>query len=214
LVDKSRLNAYAVIPGLFIGRDESQSHAFIQIMNGNERKTHYLRYPLRDFTSEDGHFYVRIGPNRFSSDRMSLDIRSDELVVRGELRFSGLTPWPQTLLSPGIMGWYAWIPFMECYRGIVSIDRSGVQWSVRRKEWTLEMNALGSEGGLLQAPDVAGMVNRIPESINSSVEIKLSAAGGSVTKTLFQGVGNRAGYESAGNLDRLAVMAGLFFRSS
>jgi tocopherol cyclase len=42
--------------------------------------------------------------------------------VRGDLRFTNLTPWPVTLLSPGIMGPFAWIPWMECYHAIVSLD--------------------------------------------------------------------------------------------
>lgn len=42
----------------------------------------------------------------------------------GELRFSGLTQWPVTLRAPGIMGWYAWMPFMECYYGVVSLDHA------------------------------------------------------------------------------------------
>jgi len=28
------------------------------------------------------------------------------------------------LTSPGIMGWYAWVPFMECYHGVVSLDHA------------------------------------------------------------------------------------------
>ena len=31
-----------------------------------------------------------------------------------------MDPWPVTLRSPGIMGWYGWVPVMECYHGLVS----------------------------------------------------------------------------------------------
>ncbi len=44
--------------------------------------------------------------------------------VEGTLRFGGLTPWPVTLTAPGIMGWYAWVPVMECYHGVVSLDHT------------------------------------------------------------------------------------------
>jgi tocopherol cyclase len=30
--------------------------------------------------------------------------------------------WPVTLTAPGIMGWYAAMPFMECYHGLVSFN--------------------------------------------------------------------------------------------
>ena len=29
-----------------------------------------------------------------------------------------------SVLSPGVMGWFAWVPGMECYHGIVSMDHS------------------------------------------------------------------------------------------
>ena len=40
----------------------------------------------------------------------------------GRLRFNGVAPWPVTLRSPGIMDWYAFVPFMECYHGVLSFD--------------------------------------------------------------------------------------------
>ena len=33
-------------------------------------------------------------------------------------------PWPSKFFSPGAMGWFAWVPFMECYHGVVSFDHS------------------------------------------------------------------------------------------
>jgi hypothetical protein len=51
-----------------------------------------------------------------------LDIESAELVAQGSVSFDKTIAWPVTLTSPGIMGWYAWVPFMECYHGIVSLD--------------------------------------------------------------------------------------------
>lgn len=30
---------------------------------------------------------------------------------------------PATVTSPGIMGWYAWMPVMECYHGVVSFSQ-------------------------------------------------------------------------------------------
>ena len=33
-------------------------------------------------------------------------------------------PWPVKLLSPGVMGWYAFVPGMDCYHGILSMDHA------------------------------------------------------------------------------------------
>ena len=35
-----------------------------------------------------------------------------------------MNPWPVRVVSPGVMGWFAWVPGMECYHGIVSMDHS------------------------------------------------------------------------------------------
>jgi hypothetical protein len=77
---------------------------------------------LEDFWAAEDELDLRIGPNRFTSAGLSLDLQSETLGLRGELAFRGLVSWPVTLLSPGIMGWYGWVPFMETYHGVVSLD--------------------------------------------------------------------------------------------
>jgi tocopherol cyclase len=46
------------------------------------------------------------------------------LVLTGEIHLGSLNPWPVTWLSPGIMGWYAWVPRMEIYHGVLSFSHS------------------------------------------------------------------------------------------
>ncbi len=52
---------------------------------------------------------------------MELDIQSKEIMVKGRIQFNNLTEYPTTLFSPGIMGWYSFVPFMECKHGIGSV---------------------------------------------------------------------------------------------
>jgi hypothetical protein len=126
LVDASEQARYAVIPGIFLSEDPAEHHAFVQVLDGRTGQVTYHRYRPEEFWAADRALDLRIGPNRFTTEHLSLDIHSPELTVSGELHFSDLTPWPVTLISPGIMGWYAWMPFMECYHGIVSLDH-GIQ---------------------------------------------------------------------------------------
>lgn len=42
--------------------------------------------------------------------------------MQGHLAFDQTVAWPVGLTSPGIMGPYAFAPFMECYHGVVSLD--------------------------------------------------------------------------------------------
>jgi len=112
----------SIIPGIYIGRDAEQSHAFIQVMDSVAGSSHYLTFPYNDFSFVPGEMDVHVGENHFTQHGISLDLQVEELRVQGELRFDGLQPWPVRVLSPGVMGWFAWVPGMECYHGIVSMD--------------------------------------------------------------------------------------------
>jgi hypothetical protein len=53
---------------------------------------------------------------------LNLDLGLPDLKVRGELFFENPQPFPATFFSPGIMGWYSYAPWMECYHGVVSMQ--------------------------------------------------------------------------------------------
>jgi hypothetical protein len=40
------------------------------------------------------------------------------------VRFGPWTGWPVSALSPGVMGWYRFVPRMECYHGALSFDHT------------------------------------------------------------------------------------------
>lgn len=122
LVDRSEQHRYAIIPGVFYGEEPEQDHAFVQLLDGVSARVTFQRYSLDQFWASDQLFDLHIGPNRFQADRLEVDIPEGERSLQGSLAFEGITPWPVTLASPGIMGWYAYIPFMQCNHGIVSLD--------------------------------------------------------------------------------------------
>ncbi len=119
LVSADESRRIAIIPGVSLS---GEAHAFVQVLNGVSGEAVYHRYPLADFHAEPRAFEVRVGPNLFRRDRIILDIQRAEGQVQGELHFTGLKPWPVSWFAPGIMGWYAWVPFMECYHGVLSLD--------------------------------------------------------------------------------------------
>lgn len=111
---------YSFIPGISLtGKD---SHAFIQVINGITGDTHYIQYDLSEFSWNTKRFEVKVGSSVFSSDGIKLDIKSDGLIVSGQIGFSGNVAYPSSLLSPGVMGWYSFVPFMECKHGVVSVS--------------------------------------------------------------------------------------------
>jgi len=124
IVDKNKHNLFAIIPGIFIDKNQGDSHSFIQIFDGVNNKTYYNRFPNEDFHSKDYDFNIQINSNSFSSNKLFLDLQKSSLKIKGELNFENLIEWPKTLIAPGIMGWYSWVPLMECYHGIVSLNHS------------------------------------------------------------------------------------------
>jgi tocopherol cyclase len=139
LVDSTGQHRYAIIPGIFLSNDPEQHHAFVQVLDGATGGSTYHRYPAGEFWAAEGELELRIGPNRFTADSLALDIDAPDRMARGQLRFEGLTPWPVRIVSPGIMGWYAWVPFMETYHGVVSLDheiRGALTVDGQTVDWT------------------------------------------------------------------------------
>ncbi len=124
LVDASGSTRLAVIPGMMLDLNPDNNQAFIQVMDGESTRVIFKQYPLESFQPEKHVLDLKVGTNHFSQHHIQLDFEQDDLRITGEVRFQGITPWPVTLASPGIMGWYAWVPFMECYHGVVSLDHA------------------------------------------------------------------------------------------
>ena len=118
LISADRGHRFAVIPGIFRSSDGS-AEAFVQVLNGSTGESWYHEFDPADFHADPTRFDVRVGPNHFTDRGVSLDLPS----LRGEVSFDGgIAPWPVSIASPGIMGWFAWIPTMECYHGLVSFN--------------------------------------------------------------------------------------------
>jgi hypothetical protein len=119
LVSADETARFAIIPGVILSGDP---HAFVQVLDGNTRHTQYHRYPLKDFWAARDEFQIAVGPNRFNLNGFTLDLDNAQGRVQGQVTFGPTQPWPVRWYSPGIMGWYAWLPFMECYHGVLSFD--------------------------------------------------------------------------------------------
>lgn len=108
--------AFAVIPGISMDAD-GMKHAFIQVLDGKRCTASYHNFPAEAFQPDTRDFGLQLGGNSFASDRLQLDLPE----LKGTLTFSGHHTWPKMLGAPGIMGWYSFMPFMECYHGVLSM---------------------------------------------------------------------------------------------
>jgi len=125
LADAEGQQPYAIIPGIFLG---SNPHAFVQVLDGRAGNASYYRFALEDFRADGERFAVEVAGSRFGREGIDLDIPPEGSGgapgIRGSVRFEGWHPWPVTLTSPGVMGPYSFVPFMECNHGILSLDHA------------------------------------------------------------------------------------------
>lgn len=140
--------AFAFIPGISLA--PIGSTAFVQLIDGATGRTRWFPYPLEAFSwSRDG-FAVAVGDNRFSLRGIDVRLRDGEGEVAARLSYSDVTPLPFSLGSPGIMGPYAYVPFMECYHGLGSLDHrvdGEVRIGERRFDFTAGRGYLEKDWG-------------------------------------------------------------------
>jgi tocopherol cyclase len=122
LSSKDEGSILALIPGVSYGMDGSKPHSFIQLIDGISCSTYYKAYDIKDFRFSRDRMEIWVGENYFSSKGIEINYAAEGLSISGKLSFTNTIPWPVTVLSPGIMGWYAFVPFMECYHGVVSMS--------------------------------------------------------------------------------------------
>lgn len=116
LVTADEQLAIAVIPGIAI-YDEADRHAFIQLIDGVGQVTSYYRFSLDQFSADARELKIQIGRNHFSKTEVTLDLPE----LRGDIQIIDPVPLVPSLINPGIMGWYSFMPSMQCYHGIVSL---------------------------------------------------------------------------------------------
>jgi len=122
MVNADQQARFAIIPGVYLAPDKIQSHCFVQVFDSEADQVRFHKYPLEAFHASRDSFEISIGPNKFSANRISLAIDDTLGSLFGTLQFTNLTSWPVRFFSPGAMGWFAWVPRMECYHGVVSMD--------------------------------------------------------------------------------------------
>jgi len=122
IVEAKKQRAFAFIPGIFLGKKREESHSFIQLLHGANSFYKYKRFPTDDFNSSKNKFSVTIGKNHFSLGHIKLNIDDPDFSVKGALNFKNILKWPDTLLNPGSMGFYNYIPYLQCYSQVCAMD--------------------------------------------------------------------------------------------
>lgn len=119
--------AVAFIPGISLAGEKT--HSFIQVFISQKEpagslKTSYFRFEKADFSYRDEPFSVTIGTHTFTGQSVTVDLRDKNLGLNGHIMIECLRPIEKGSHTPIIMGPFGYLPFMECYHGIVSMTSS------------------------------------------------------------------------------------------
>lgn len=120
--------AFAAIPGVFLSRNRADDHAFIQVLFSSPPESRFVRFPAEAFSCAAHGFMVRIADNTFSLDGCRLSI--PDIGLAASLQYGPRVPLSASLISPTIMGPFAYLPGMQCRHGVLSLWHS-VKGSVR-----------------------------------------------------------------------------------
>ena len=121
-VSADRSEAWSFIPGISRGDRKGEGYCFVQVIEGKSGRTWWFQYPLGDFGASADRLEIRVGGSSFSESGIVLDLEGEEGRFRGELRFGPFRSLPSRPLWPGVMGPFAFLPFMECRHGLISLD--------------------------------------------------------------------------------------------
>lgn len=126
-------HVWAFIPGVSL----ADNTAFIQAIDGITGETTEFLYPLEEFRWNDQSFSISIADNVFCNTYSRINLKNEKMSISGELKYSNMVKYPRSLTSPGIMGWYSFVPLMECYHAVVSVNHD-LQGSIKVNKTTVD----------------------------------------------------------------------------
>lgn len=110
------------IPGIYRSGIDDNETAFLMFYQGSSGQVDYIPYNVNDFQCDRKSYALQLGKNFFSLNEISLNFQNERINVDGKITAQNLKPWPVTLFEHGCMGWYGYVPTMECFHGILSMD--------------------------------------------------------------------------------------------
>lgn len=143
MVSADKASIMSVIPGISLSKNGKEQHAFIQIIDGKTANTFYYSFPIGSFAFSKKHFALRIGNNYFSEDSIVLDIQNDTISIKGKVNMTEQVKLTRNNKKMNIMGWFKYVPFMQCYHGVVSLNHK-LQGAIKKGNETYNFdNGLG-----------------------------------------------------------------------
>ena len=125
MVSSDGTHIMSIIPGISLSKDGKEQHDFVQMIDGVTAQTSYYSFPIDAFSFSTKKFEIQISNNYFSEDKIILDLRDSMSSISGTVEMIDQVRYTSgRLMNVGIMGWYRFVPFMECYHGVVSLTHT------------------------------------------------------------------------------------------
>ncbi len=118
-VSADKTQVWSFIPGISLSPEGRQS--FIQVLNGRTGVSQEYEYGVEAFSASGKELNIQLGKSHFTTEGITLDLQNTSQKIAGSISYASLEHYPSSLLKPGIMGWYSFVPFMECKHGVVSM---------------------------------------------------------------------------------------------
>ena len=120
LVDSKKENTLGILVGVQTSRQGDE--VFIQVIGSEINDNICVNYPLQSVKSKETE--IQIGDNYLGLQQMTLDIQKEGFKLKGEIIFSNHKEIKQSLWIPGLMGPYKYLPFLESYHEVVSLQHT------------------------------------------------------------------------------------------
>lgn len=121
IADQSH-HTFAFIPGIVHGKSGREDHSFIQVLVGQSVVYSYNRFPKSSFKARHNPFEISIDNNLFSLSHLNIDIHNQSTQLYANLKLSNIRKWRDKHRSHRSMGYYNFIPFMQCYSQVCVMD--------------------------------------------------------------------------------------------
>lgn len=121
LVTADQKVSIAFIPG--ISMNQKDPHTFVQVFvsKGDDLKTHYFKFNSDDFIYSHDQFQVQVKNNLFTLSEVNISLDHELMRVHGTIHLNHHIGLNKNLYQPNIMGPFAYLPFMECNHGVISM---------------------------------------------------------------------------------------------
>ncbi len=120
-VSKNTEHIISFIPSVSFKNDEGKAYLQVIYQNNDELFTGVCEFNINKFKTENRPFSVKIANNHFTKRQITIALQTEKLKIRGQIKFSALTPLEYSHIQPNIMGAFSYLPFMQCKHGIISM---------------------------------------------------------------------------------------------